>query len=445
MRLSALLFYFALLFSGWSQAQNKVMWMKIEGEIDPRTSRYVKLALEHAQEIKAKAILVEIDTYGGRVDDADKIRTALLECKVPVYAFVNKNAASAGALISIACDSIYMAPGANIGAATVVMGGSGEAAPDKYQSYMRSMMRSTAEVNKRNPTIAEGMVDERIVIDSVKQAGKVITFTTKEAIRYGFCEAELNSTQEVLNATGNEKAEYVSFELSWAEKTVAYFLNPALSSILILLILGGIYYELQAPGLGFPIVVSIVAALLYFTPYYLNGLAANWEILLFLAGLTLLGLEIFVIPGFGITGIAGIALTFASLFLVMLNNEFFDFSFVPSHSIFQAGVVSVVGIVGFIFVLFWGLSQLSSSKRLAKMSLQTTMKSDEGYTSSGLPISLIGKLGTVVNELRPVGKINIEGEVYSAVSRSTFLQKGSRVEVVAIEINNIVVKEVAIG
>ncbi len=442
MRLSPVYFFFCLFFGGTLYSQDKVLWMKIEGEIDPRSTRYVKLALEKASEIKAKAVLAEINTYGGRVDDADKIRTYLLECPVPVYAFVNKNAASAGALISIACDSIYMAPGANIGAATVVMGGTGEVAPDKYQSYMRSMMRSTSEVNKRNPKIAEAMVDEKIELDStIKKRGQVITFTTQEAIRHGFCEGQLSSVQEVLKATGHTKAEMEKFELDWVEATIAYFLNPALSGILILLMLGGIYYELQAPGLGFPSIVAIVAALLYFTPYYLNGLAANWEILLFLVGLLLLGLEIFVIPGFGIAGIAGLAVVLLSFFLVMLNNDFFDFSFVPDKMFFQAGTVTVVSFIGMILFVFWALSQLSTSKRLAKISLQSKMESGAGYTTAALSSQLIGSTGWVVTELRPIGKIEIQGELYSAISRGAFLAKGTSVQIVAIEINTLVVKE----
>ena len=131
-----------------------------------------------------------MDTYGGALTDADEIRTAILNYERPIYAFINKDAASAGALISIACDSIFMSTGSSIGAATVVTG-EGEAAPDKYQSYMRSIMRSTAEAKGRNPEIAEAMVDEEIRLDSLIKDGKVLTFSVSEAIEYGFCEAEV--------------------------------------------------------------------------------------------------------------------------------------------------------------------------------------------------------------------------------------------------------------
>ena len=164
-----------------AQERPKVMVMEIKAEINPPMFRYVKLALEHADKIKADYVIIEMDTYGGVLTDAKEIVDLIMDFKKPIWVYINSDAASAGALISIACDSIYMSPGASIGAATVVEGTGGQAAPDKYQSYMRSIMRSTAEENGRDPRIAEGMVDEKVVIDSVKQAGKVITFTTSEA------------------------------------------------------------------------------------------------------------------------------------------------------------------------------------------------------------------------------------------------------------------------
>ncbi len=139
----------ALLSSLLAVAQQKVFVMEIRDEIDPRMSRYVELALEAAREQQADYVVIDMDTYGGAVNDADDIRSRLLEFEKPVFTFINKNAASAGALISIATDSIYMQKGSSIGAATVVSGADGSQAPDKYQSYMRSMMRSTAEAHGR--------------------------------------------------------------------------------------------------------------------------------------------------------------------------------------------------------------------------------------------------------------------------------------------------------
>ncbi len=207
-------------------AQQHVLVMNIRSEIDPRMSRYVMLALERAKEPDIDYLLINMDTYGGALNDADDIRTRLLEYEKPVYVFINKDAASAGALISIACDSIYMAPGGSIGAATVVNGGTGEAAPDKYQSYMRGIMRSTAEATGRNPLIAEAMVDENLEVDSVSTAGTVVTFSASEAIRYGFCEAQVSSLEEIMERNGVEDYNLTVFEISTTEEVIAFFLNP---------------------------------------------------------------------------------------------------------------------------------------------------------------------------------------------------------------------------
>jgi len=239
--------------------------MKIGDAIDPRTNRYSELALERAEEIQADYVILELDTYGGALTDADEIRTRVLEYKRPIYAFINRDAASAGALISIACDSIYMAEGSSIGAATVV-NQEGAAAPDKYQSYMRSIMRSTAEANGRNPRLAEAMVDEDIDIDSIATEGKILTLSTSEALKYGFCEAEVSSIDEIMSRSGIQEYEVEEFSLGASEKIISLFLNPFVSGILILIIIGGIYFELQTPGVGFPILASIVAVILYFVP-----------------------------------------------------------------------------------------------------------------------------------------------------------------------------------
>ncbi|MEJ0033022.1 MAG: hypothetical protein WDO15_22915 [Bacteroidota bacterium] len=223
--------------SAQESEKKKVMVMEIKDEIDPRMTRYVELALAHATETKADYVIVEMDTYGGTLTDAKEIVQKIMDFKKPIWVFVNSDAASAGALISIACDSIYMSPGASIGAATVVVGSGGEAAPDKYQSYMRSIMRSTAEENGRRPEIAEGMVDERIVIDSIKQAGKVITLTTSEAIELGYCEGKFESIPQILAKNNVTNYSVDTFRLGFAEKIIAFVLNPFISGILILIII----------------------------------------------------------------------------------------------------------------------------------------------------------------------------------------------------------------
>ncbi|BDD03314.1 NfeD family protein [Aureibacter tunicatorum] len=418
----------------------KVFTFKIDGPIDPRMNRRVDLALEHARKDSAQLIIIEMDTYGGAVNDADDIRTKILESEIPIYVFINKDAASAGALISIACDSIYMSPGASIGAATVVTQ-DGKAAPDKYQSYMRSIMRSTAEAKGRNPQIAEAMVDESIQIDSVTTEGKVLTFSTSEAIKHGFCTAEVNNIEEILKRNHIDNPEVDNFKVTTAEKIIAFFLNPAVSGILIMIILGGIYFELQSPGIGFPILAAGIAAVLYFVPYYLNGLAENWEIACFIVGVILIGLEVFVIPGFGIAGISGIALVVIGLVLTMLNNDFFDFTFTSGEEINKSILVVGISLTGsFIFMLLAGKSLLSS-KYFKRISLENEQKSDKGYSVKKEVNDMIGKTGTAYSKLRPSGTIEIEGEIYDAYTRGEFIDKGEQITIISQVANSFLVKK----
>ncbi|TRX54356.1 nodulation protein NfeD [Fulvivirga sp. M361] len=410
-------------------SQNNVMIMEIRSEIDPRMSRYVELALKHAEEIEADYVIVDMDTYGGIVTDAKDIVERIMEFKKPVWVFINNDAASAGALISIACDSIYMAPGANIGAATVVTG-DGEAAPDKYQSYMRSTMRSIAEEKGRNPQIAEAMVDETIEIDSISKSGQVITFSTSEAIKYGFCEAKMNSIEEILERNGVENYELTTYHLSSTDKIIAIFLNPVISGILILVIVGGIWFELQTPGVGFPIAAAVIAAILYFVPYYLTGLAENWEVIIFFVGLLLIAAEVFVIPGFGVAGVLGILFTVSSLVLVMLNNDAFDFSFVPFGTIFKAVIVVMTGMLGSIVLFIIGGAKLATTSAFSRFTLTDTMEKKSGYTSNFRKESQMGKTGTAYTILRPSGKVMIEGELYDAFTGSGYIEKGSNVVVI---------------
>lgn len=415
--------------------------MEIKSEIDPRTNRYVELALNSAEQNKADIVIIEMDTYGGLVTDAKEIVDKIMDFKKPVWVYINSDAASAGALISIACDSIYMSPGASIGAATVV-DESGNKAPDKYQSYMRSIMRSTAEENGRNPRIAEGMVDENFAIDSIKEKGQVITFSTSEAIKHGFCEAKVESIEEILKINNITDYEIDRFELGTVDKIISIFINPFISGILILIIIGGIYFEMQSPGIGFALLAAVVALILYLVPYYLNGLADNWEIIALFLGLGLIGVEIFVLPGFGIAGIAGITLTVGSLILIMINNNIFDFEFVPANDLLLAVAATFGGLLGGITLLFVAGAKLTESRLFRRVALTETQDRQQGYTSSFIKEDLKGKRGTAYTVLRPGGKIMINGQLYDAYTRGEYIDKGQEVEVIEEETTSLRVKSV---
>jgi membrane-bound serine protease (ClpP class) len=437
----ATLFFLLLMpFATFAQ-KKKVMVMEIKAEIDPPMKRYVDLALGHAESINADIVVVEMDTYGGSLTDAKEIVDRIIGFKNPVWVFINRDAASAGAMISIACDSIYMAAAATIGAATVV-DGEGEKAPDKYQSYARKIMRSIAEENHRDPRIAEKMVDEDIELDSLSPAGKVITFSTTEAIKYGFCEAKAESIEEILKRNKVENYELIRYELSSVDEIIAFFLNPAISGFLILLFIGGLYFELQTPGMGFPGLAALVALILYLVPYYLTGLADNWEIIALIIGLALIAVEIFILPGFGIAGIAGISLTTVSLVLIMLDNDFFNFDFVPSDAIFSATLAALAGLLGGIILLFVGGPKFADSKAFKRIALTDTQSRTQGYTSSFFPDNMKGKRGTSHTVLRPAGKVLIDGKLYDALTFGEYVERGKEIEVVGEETTSLRVKEI---
>ena len=419
---------------------NKVLKVDLKADIDPRTNRLIELALDRAIDEDFDAVIIEMDTYGGAVTDANDIRNRILEFKLPLHVYINTKAISAGALISIACDSIYMAPGANIGAATVVTQ-DGAAAPDKYQSFMRSIMRSTAESKGRDPKIAEAMVDQNIDLDSISPEGTVLTFTVDEALKNDFCEAKVRSIEEILELNNWENAEVIEYEVTTTDKVISFFLNPVLSGVLILIIVGGIYFELQTPGIGFPIIASIFAAILYFIPYYLTGLAENWEILAFGVGILLLALEVFVIPGFGIAGIAGLVMTIGALLLVMLNNDWFDFTFVPDTQIFYSLASILAGLFGAIIVMFIGGVRLTNSNFFKRVALETSFETDQGYSSNFKKESLLGKKGITHTILRPSGKVLIDDEIYDAYSRGEHIDKDEEVIVVSEEGTSLKVKK----
>ena len=430
--------------------------------IAPAIWRQTKQAFAAADNLKADLFLIHINTYGGTVVDADSIRTRILNSKIPVVVFIDNNAASAGALISIACDRIYMRSGASIGAATVVSQ-TGDKMPDKYQSYMRATMRSTAEAHgkdtiisgkdttyrwKRDPKIAEAMVDERIYIPNVIDSGKILTFTPEEAMKNGYCEGICESVNEVLKKNGMENARIVEYKPTALERFIGFMVNPIVSGILIMMILGGIYFEMQSPGIGFALLVAIVGAVLYFSPLYLEGLAANWEILMFVVGLILIALEIFVFPGFGLTGISGITLTFSGLVLSLLKNVNFSFDEVNNNDLLIAlGTVSFGTVFGIGLAIYLSQKMFAAeSGRFSHLSLKEVLSLESGYLGVDPKLhQLKGKKGIAVTTLRPSGKINIEGKNYDAMAEAGMIDKGTIVVVVRVEAAQLYVEEEVIS
>ncbi len=419
---------------------DKVYVFDMKEEIGPSAWRLTKKAFENAKENQAGTVLIRMNTFGGMIDFADSIRTAILNAPFKTIVFIDNNAASAGALIAMACDQIYMKKGAGIGAASVV-NPQGEIMPEKYQSYMRGLMRATAEAKGRNPNIAEAFVDPDIEIPGIVAKGKVLTLTSSEAVKAGISKAEAVNTEDVLRSEGLENAEVINHHVSLTDKLIAFLITPAVSGILILLIIGGIYFEMQSPGIGFALLVSVVAALLFFAPLYLEGLAAHWEIGMFIVGIILLLLEIFVIPGFGIAGILGIVCVIGGLVLSLVLNDFFDFTVTGSEQLSSA-VMLVMGsmLLSVILSVILGKS-LMKSPVFQRLVLQDEQRSQNGYVAGRQKEDVLNKRGVAKTDMRPSGKIEIDGKWYDAIALDGYIEKGSEVDVEKQENYNVFVRK----
>jgi membrane-bound serine protease (ClpP class) len=443
----------------WNSINRKILIysFSINREIGPAMWRTTQKGFEEAMQHKADLIIIHMNTYGGAVDAADSIRTKILNSPIPVYVFIDNNAASAGALISIAADRIYMRDGANIGAASVV-NETGEVLPDKYQSFMRSMMRSTAESHgkdtiingndtiykwRRDPKIAEAMVDPRTFIPGVNDSGKVLSFTTEEAIKNDYCEGKAQKLTEVIELAGIKEYELKEHTLTSLDKVINFLINPVIQGLLIMLIIGGIYFELQTPGIGFPLAAAAAGAVLYFAPLYLEGLAANWEIILFIVGLILIAVEIFAIPGFGVTGITGIALVITGLTLSMIDSVVFELDLGRAiMAIFKALSIVMISITAALLLSLYFTKTVIGNSRIMGLSLKAEQRSSDGYISFDNKTNLIGTYGIAVTMLRPSGKVEIEGDIYDSISEAGYINQGEKVIVLRCETGQLYVEKV---
>ncbi len=404
--------------------------IRLDQDIDPSAQRLVVLGLEKAAKAEADYVLLDINTYGGAVNAADSIRAAILRYDKPVVAYVNMQAASAGALISIACDSIYMRTGSSIGAATVV-NQTGEVAPDKYQSFMRGMMRATAKANGRDPEIAESMVD----------TANVLSLTPDEAMEVGYCEGIAEEVSDVARIVAGDNEFIIKDmedDMTWLDRLIQFLLNPLLQSIFMMMIIGGIFVEIRTPGIGLPLLTAVVGALLYFAPGYLGHLVSYWEILLFVVGIILIAMEIFVLPGFGVCGIAGIIAVVVSLAFAMVDNaELFhwDGTLNLEPVLMPLGIVIISSAVA-IFGSVWLVKKLYETRSFDHIALRQSLTGEEGFVGvvSGLE-SLVGQEVTVFTDMRPSGKVRTaDGRIFEASMKyGGYAVKGQTLKVVSTE------------
>ena len=413
----------------------KIYYGNIEGEIDLGLAPYVRRIINEAEKNSADAIIFRINTFGGRVDAATQIKDAILNSKIKTIAFVDKRAISAGALITLSCEKIVMVPGASMGATTVV-DQSGQKQSEKYQSYMRSEMRATAEKNGRRTDIAQGMVDERIIVaDLQDDSTKLITLTSEEAVKYKMADTILTSFDEVKKCFVDQNAEVIHVSSNWAEDLVRFLNNPIVSSLLIMIGLIGLYTEIKTPGWGLPGTVAIICLALFFGSGYILELASIFEILIFIVGVILLLLEIFVIPGFGIFGILGITFIIGGLFLGMLSDfEMIDWTMISAAIIQLAATLTFTFIIILILLKF-----LPKSTMLNKLILQDKVEAKSGYADKEMFPDIIGVVGIALTDLRPSGAAMINGKRIDVVTEGDYINHGSEIIVKLAEGSKIVV------
>ncbi|MEX1127643.1 MAG: NfeD family protein [Vicinamibacterales bacterium] len=411
----------------------------IDGVIDLGLAPYVERTLAEAAAQQAAAVLLDINTFGGRVDAAVLIRDALLRTPVRTIAFVNKRAISAGALISLAATSIVMAEGGTLGAATPVAvgapGGGAQPVEEKTVSYMRKEFRATAEARKRPPLLAEAMVDADVEVPGISEKGKLLTLTTDEALQHGVADARADTLEAALAAVDLRGAEVRRIPQTWAETLVRILTHPVLSSILLAIGMLGLIIEVQTPGVGLPGGVGLICLGLFFWGHWLVALAGWEELLLMGTGVVLLVVEIFVTPGFGLAGLLGIGALLGGLGLSVVGaGATWEVMLRAGGRVAASLLLAVVGAA----VMLRALPRLPFGRRLV---LEEELTAQAGYASP--PESdrrWVGKHGTTLTPLRPAGIAEFDGERVDVVSEGVFLEAGQPIHVLRVDGNRIVVR-----
>jgi membrane-bound serine protease (ClpP class) len=405
------------------------------GVVEMGLAPFIERSLREAREAGAVAAVLDIDTPGGRVDAAERIADAISDAGLPVYAFVNRRAISAGALISLATNQIYMRPGSVLGAATPVTG-EGQTAPEKMVSVMRSEFRALAEARGLDPRIAEAMVDPDIAVDGVVPEGKLLTLSTEDAVRVGYA-VEVADWDALLATIGAPAATVVDTQVNWAERVVRFLTNPLVAPFLLSLGFLGLLIEIKTPAFGLAGFAGMTSLGLFFGSHLIIGLA-GWEVVILLAaGLILVIAEMLFIPGFGIAGILGGLAILASIFLSLIGS-------IPTQQDIMTALTVILASLTLTGVMAWQLiRRLPEDKRARRILLQTSTSREEGYISGTVHAELVGTDGVALTDLRPAGTGQFGDEYVDVVSEGNWVMAGTPIRVVSSEGYRHVVRPVA--
>jgi len=406
--------------SGSSASRERVIVLHIEGEINLGLSKYVDRCLKDMNGVKA--VIVEIDSFGGALDAATRIRDRIIHLDIPTIAWIKGRAWSAGALIALSCKKIVFSSGASMGAAEPIP------TTEKTVSAVRGEFESTCEANGRDPKIGASMVDKEIEIEGVVKKGELLTLSSENAKKLGFSDYESNSLDDILSHFNLNEFEISDLSPLPSEKLAGFLTSSIVREILLIIGFLGLLIEATTPGFGIPGTMGLIALSLFFGGHMIAGIG-NWlYTVMFVAGIVLLLIEIFVIPGFGIAGISGIALIFISIFLTLGGGV---------SAIYAMGVVALVLLVSFLVLLFF-FPKLPIWKKLG---LARREMKKEGYVAVTEKKHLEGKEGKAITMLRPSGVVEIDGKRYDALTEGEFIERGQKIVVTRVEGGKIFVKK----
>jgi len=407
-------------------AGSKVVVIAIDRTVELGLAAFVRREIETNPD--AAAIVLDVNTLGGRVDAAIQIRDALLEAKPRTVAFIHPRAISAGALISLACDNVIITEGGTIGAATPIQagpGGQADAVGEKMVSYMRTEMRATAEANGRRGDIAEAMVDNEVVIQGIVDSGKLLTLDTDQALKLGMADGKAANLDEVMAMLTLENPKIEKGEPNWGEEIARWLTEPTISGLLLSVGMLGLMVAFYTRTVGAFTLVGFVSLAMFFGGHAVVHLVGWEEALLFIAGVALVVVEIFFVPGLGVPGVLGLVFVIAALVLALIG--------IPLDVSFETGVLAdamtrvLLSLLG-AFVLALVVMRLFS--RTAMGQALVLQDAETGFLSAPSASDLVGQTGEALTDLRPAGKIIIDGERHEATSEREFIAHGTKVVVI---------------
>ena len=407
--------------------QEHVIRVPVSGTVEMGLAPFIERTIEEAEADGAAAVVLEIETPGGRVDAAERITSAISRAELPVYAYVNLHAYSAGAMIALATERVFMRDGAVMGAATPV-DGSGTKGSEKIVSAMRARMRALAEARGLDPAVAEAMVDEEIAIEGVVDEGRLLTLTTSEAVALGYATA-VDDWAGVMEVLELEQAPVNEATVNWAERLVRFLTNPVIAPFLLSLGFLGLIVEIKSAGFGLAGIAGLLSLAMFFGAHLLLGLAGAEDLILVLAGIVLILVEVFVIPGFGIFGVLGGLALVGGIVLAQVG------AYPTGADFAQAGTVLTVSTL-LVGVAAWLiLRSIPGSWRLKRSGvlLPESTDRDEGYTSADVRSDLEGAVGVAITALRPAGVGLFQDERMDVVSESEWIEEGTRIRIISAE------------